>query len=323
MERPLIINPEQCSILVSSDREGAIEELVRSLRTRWPELDDQAIHESVWSRENQLSTRLTETTALPHAQMDSLHDTYLAVGLSREGIIWDIKDNTPVHLVFLLVGPPETHLKVLSKIAGILKNSDVTSKMLSARNGTELHEAFIGKNRGEIDKRKSIPDGALMESGFTLARNINAAAVFTYGIYQLPKSRILNHAITLIQVLPDDEYTAPSEKNPDDLRHLLTIPYKTGFQQDTSQISLLLALSKGLVSEGDSVIHVYGSSSLYLPGSITIDRADQSFSSFFNKTGVSEDFFGEQVFPRVLKTAQELSVEGRVDLARDTPRQPG
>ncbi|MFP4385528.1 MAG: PTS sugar transporter subunit IIA [Spirochaetia bacterium] len=311
MEKPLIINPEQCSILSSADREGAIGELIKNLQNRQPELDVQAIHESVWSRENQLSTRLTENTALPHAQMDSLNDTYLVVGLSREGIIWDIKDNTPVHLVFLLVGPPETHLKVLSKIAEILKNGDVTTKMLSARNSIELYEAFTGKCRGEIDQGKSTQDGALLESAFTLARKIRAAAVFSHGIRHLPETAVINHAIKLIQVLPDEEYIVPTDKDRDDLCHLLTIPFKTGFQQDTSQISLLLALSKGLVSEGDSVIHVYGSSSQYLPGSITIDRADQSFSSFFSKTGVSEDFFGEQVFLRVLKTAQELSVEGR------------
>jgi hypothetical protein len=243
--------------------------------------------------------------------MDSLDETYLAVGLSREGIPWDIKDNTPVHLVLLLAGPPETHLNVLSRIAGILKNDDVTSKMRSARNGTELYAAFTGKNRAEIDREQSIQDRALLESAFTLAQNIHASGVFTHGIHELPERKEINPTIKLIQVLPDEEYADPAGKSSDDRRHLLTIPFKTGFQQDTSQISLLLSISKGLVKEGEKVVHVYGSSSQHLPGSITIDRADQSFSSFFSKTGILEDYFGEQVFLRVLKTAQELSVEGR------------
>jgi DNA integrity scanning protein DisA with diadenylate cyclase activity len=235
----------------------------------------------------------------------------MAVGLSREGIIWDTKDNTPVHLILLLVGPPEDHLKVLSKTAAVLKNEEVTSKMLSAHDPIQLYSAFTGKSRIRVIESERIQDTALLESAFSLAKEIHAAALFTHGIYNQPETTGKEHRAKLIQVLPDEEYTAPPEKSYDDRYYPLIIPFKTGFQQDTSQIAVLLSLSKGLVSEGDTIIHVYGSRNQYVPRSITIDQVDRSFRSFFKKSGVSEDYFGEQVFLRVLKLAQELAVEGR------------
>jgi nitrogen PTS system EIIA component len=107
--------------LQSSDRDGAIGELVRALG-KAGELGGatpEEIIKSVIKRENEASTGLGRGVAVPHIKHNGLKDVVAAIGRSSNGINFSSLDKKPVFSVILLLSPvddPDKHLQAMENI---------------------------------------------------------------------------------------------------------------------------------------------------------------------------------------------------------------
>ncbi|MBN2440766.1 MAG: PTS sugar transporter subunit IIA [Spirochaetales bacterium] len=109
--------------LESNDKYEAIKELISNL----PLLDESFLREeltdAVIQREKIMSTGLGNGVAIAHGRIPSIRNTYICLGISRNGIEYNSEDGKPVHFLFLIAHHPDmqnSYLKVLSTIAGLV-----------------------------------------------------------------------------------------------------------------------------------------------------------------------------------------------------------
>lgn len=138
--------------LAANDKKGAIHELVRRLVATGalPARDETPILNALMAREQLSSTGIGDGIALPHGKGGSLRKIVAAVGISESGIDFDAVDGQPVHLVFLLVAPPDSagpHLMALSRISKIVKDRQVRDALRSARDEQQVYRILQEQDR--------------------------------------------------------------------------------------------------------------------------------------------------------------------------------
>jgi len=107
--------------LESSDRNGAIRELVKALCAAGaiPAEDSESIVRAVIQRENQGSTGFGKGVAVPHVKHPKVPRVMAAIGRSATGLDFAALDRAPVYSVILLLSPPENpdeHLQAMENI---------------------------------------------------------------------------------------------------------------------------------------------------------------------------------------------------------------
>lgn len=108
--------------LASSDRNGAIRELVDSLvlAERLAASQAESISKSIIARErNRGTTGFGKGAAVPHVKLDGLPRCYAALGRSTVGIDFSSLDGKPVHAVFLILSPserPNEHIQAMDLV---------------------------------------------------------------------------------------------------------------------------------------------------------------------------------------------------------------
>ncbi|MFQ5670551.1 MAG: PTS sugar transporter subunit IIA [Acidobacteriota bacterium] len=107
-------------------------------------LDDEAdALRKLVDREQVMSTGIGGGIAIPHARSPEVDRTVIAVGRSRQGVPFNAVDGAPVKAIFLILGPPESsaeHVKVLARIARLVKRPDFLEQMAGAGTETDLLE---------------------------------------------------------------------------------------------------------------------------------------------------------------------------------------
>src|SRR5262245_21101909 len=107
--------------LASSDRNGAIRELVNGLAacSALPEGDADTVAKAVIQRENQGSTGFGKGVAVPHVKHEKIPKIMAAIGRSVAGIDFAALDRSPVYTIVVLLSPPENpdgHLQAMENI---------------------------------------------------------------------------------------------------------------------------------------------------------------------------------------------------------------
>src|SRR5215467_5151583 len=113
--------------LAADDKEGVIREMTQSLadagKVAAGELE--GIVEAILKREELGSTGIGRGVAVPHTKHPSVHELVGAVAVSDEGVDFDSLDGEKVHLLFLLISPPDRpgdHLRALENISRQLRD---------------------------------------------------------------------------------------------------------------------------------------------------------------------------------------------------------
>jgi fructose-specific phosphotransferase system IIA component len=122
--------------------------LVRAGRIREPA----AVLEALRAREKQVSTGIGEGIAVPHCVSPELDSTVLAFGRKRKGLPFDATDRRPVRLLFLLAGPEgqqTAHLRLLSRLARLLRDPGFAEGLLAAESAEEVVELVRRTEQGE------------------------------------------------------------------------------------------------------------------------------------------------------------------------------
>lgn len=105
--------------------------------------DEHAVLEALLEREAAQSTGIGGGVAVPHAVCPELSSTVIELALSGSGIDFHSLDQQPVYTLFLLLSPPaasSTHIKLLARIARLMRDPDVLGRLLSAETPEEVIE---------------------------------------------------------------------------------------------------------------------------------------------------------------------------------------
>lgn len=86
-------------------------------------------------RERTMSTGMGGGVAVPHAKSDRCRAMTVVFGRIPDGVDFRAIDGRPVHIVFLLFGPPDStrqHVDLLARIAYLVKTPGVIESLKSA-----------------------------------------------------------------------------------------------------------------------------------------------------------------------------------------------
>jgi mannitol/fructose-specific phosphotransferase system IIA component (Ntr-type) len=131
--------------LSASDKAGVIAELTRHLVERSGGTFAEVLG-AVQEREAVLSTGIGFGVAIPHARSSAVSELTLICGVSPSPVPYDSIDGEPVRLFFLIVGPEASagqHVKILSRIARLVRRENLREKLCQARSAEEFYEALL------------------------------------------------------------------------------------------------------------------------------------------------------------------------------------
>ncbi|MEM1355369.1 MAG: cation:proton antiporter [Planctomycetota bacterium] len=104
-------------------------------------LEEDAIFQKVWARENVMHTALPNGMAVPHARLDGLNKPTMLIARKFDGIDFDAPDGQLAKLIFLLLTPtdqPETQIELLSLVAKTFEHAETRSRCIQSHTPTEF-----------------------------------------------------------------------------------------------------------------------------------------------------------------------------------------
>ncbi len=132
---PAVVGAEEFAFFVgggtiheldATTKTAAVEELVTQLSRsgRLTTADVRPVVEAVLRREELGSTGIGNGVAVPHSKHPCVRELLGIIGHSSRGIEFDSLDGQPVHILFLLLTPPDKpgeHLRALEQISSHLR----------------------------------------------------------------------------------------------------------------------------------------------------------------------------------------------------------
>ena len=115
--------------------------------------DISKLREDVLKREQDMSTGIGKSLALPHAKSAGVLQPVMAFATLRNPINFDSIDDEPVRIVFLLATPEEMlaeHLKLLGRITKLAGREDIRQRLILATSAEEVIDLFR-------DEEKDLP----------------------------------------------------------------------------------------------------------------------------------------------------------------------
>ena len=118
------------------------------------------ILDAVLEREKQGSTFLNEGVAFPHARLEGLAKSYVAVGLTREGIA-DVVTEKPIECVFLILSPasrPNDMIQILAFVSKAFRDRQLMKNLRIASTADDVLSAIKNwesdQEKREMDEYK-------------------------------------------------------------------------------------------------------------------------------------------------------------------------
>jgi PTS system nitrogen regulatory IIA component len=115
--------------LKAATKEAAIRSMVENLASSGniKGADQEGIIAAILKREELGSTGIGKGVAVPHTKHSSVDKLVATIALSKEGVEFSSLDGENVHILFLLVSPPDRpgdHLRALENISRHLRNDN-------------------------------------------------------------------------------------------------------------------------------------------------------------------------------------------------------
>lgn len=141
-----ILSPDQVLMPVAArDKSGVIAELTKRLTDRMG-ADYGEVLRAVQEREAGGSTGIGCGVAIPHARSPGVSELGMVCGVSPFPVPYDSIDGEPVRLFFLIVAPVGSaglHVKVLSRIATLVRRESVRQQLWAARTPDEFYKVML------------------------------------------------------------------------------------------------------------------------------------------------------------------------------------
>ena len=130
---------------VRENKEVVLTELVRLLdETGRVGNKSQLLHD-LWNREKRSGTALGEGVAIPHVRTLKVREPALGFARSTRGVEFGAPDGQPVHLFFLIVGPPyddRVYLRVYRALGELLQSTEARERLMSATSEGEVYQVL-------------------------------------------------------------------------------------------------------------------------------------------------------------------------------------
>jgi mannitol/fructose-specific phosphotransferase system IIA component (Ntr-type) len=123
----------------------SVSRLVDSLAQAGAVADASHLLDEIMRREEEGSTAIGGGLVIPHARYAGVQKVHLAVATLSQPVDIPSEDNRPVDVVILLVGPdrdPRQMLRVLARLARLVKQGEFLDSLRSARSAEDLKLAF-------------------------------------------------------------------------------------------------------------------------------------------------------------------------------------
>ena len=107
--------------------------------------DISRLRADVLHREQEMSTGIGKSIALPHAKTEGVTEPVMAFATLSSDLNFDSIDNEPVRLVFLLATPEDMlaeHLKLLGRITKLAGREDIRQRLILIESAAEVIELF-------------------------------------------------------------------------------------------------------------------------------------------------------------------------------------
>jgi len=105
-------------------------------------IPEREIFDTVLQRERLGSTGVGNGIAIPHGKLPGVKQITGVFARLEHSVDFEALDDQPVDLVFLLLAPEGAgadHLKALSRIARVLRDSDTVAKVRGTRDASAIH----------------------------------------------------------------------------------------------------------------------------------------------------------------------------------------
>jgi mannitol/fructose-specific phosphotransferase system IIA component (Ntr-type) len=132
---------------VRENKEIVLTELVRLLDERGRVGNKSQLFHDLWNREKKASTALGDGIAIPHVRTMKVREPALGFARSTRGVEFGAPNGQPVHLFFLIVGPPyddRVYLRVYRAIGELLQSEEVRERLMSATTEGEIYHVLSG-----------------------------------------------------------------------------------------------------------------------------------------------------------------------------------
>ena len=141
--------------LKASTKEDAIRALVQSLRATGniKTNDEQGIVAAILKREELGSTGIGNGVAVPHTKHASASKLVATIALAKGGVDFASLDGGAVHILFLLVSPPDRpgdHLRGLENISRHLRNPNFCNFLKQATTKEEVLELLNEADNNQL-----------------------------------------------------------------------------------------------------------------------------------------------------------------------------
>jgi len=135
--------------LNATTKEELLTEMVNYLAAHRNLKDTQLILEMLKHREDLGSTGIGYGIAIPHGRTLSVSELLVVFGKTTRGVDFDAIDGQPVHLIFMIVAPPQeqsnVYLPFLGKLVELLKTPGVREQLQEATTFQEFISIFSGE----------------------------------------------------------------------------------------------------------------------------------------------------------------------------------
>ena len=137
-------------------KEAAIRVMVESLRDSGnikPE-DEEDIVAAVLKREELGSTGIGNGVAVPHTKHPSVDRLIATVALAKNGVDFASLDGEAVHILFLLISPPDRpgdHLRGLENISRHLRNPNFCNFLRQSKTKEDVIELLKEADSNQLD----------------------------------------------------------------------------------------------------------------------------------------------------------------------------
>ncbi len=136
-----VVLPDNCILIWDEtlDKEEALRQLLKTCCRERPELKA-STWEVILKREQQGGTFVGDAVAIPHARIDGLQQSLVALGVCRAGI-QDAQTGHVVRVMVLLLSPaepPERHVETLGIISRLVRDDQLLKEILGARTPMDI-----------------------------------------------------------------------------------------------------------------------------------------------------------------------------------------
>jgi PTS system nitrogen regulatory IIA component len=141
-----LLSPDRVILpVVAADRHSAIVMLTEKLAAL-AGAEPAAVLDAVLEREAVQSTGIGFGVAIPHGRSTAVRELSMVAGVSPAPVPFDAIDGEPVRLFFLIVGPEASaglHVKILSRIARLVRRDAVRQQLLEAATADAFYHAIL------------------------------------------------------------------------------------------------------------------------------------------------------------------------------------